>query len=164
MSLVTTLLAAGPTVLRLIGKATGGKTEFAAEKIAELIDGKPGKPTEASMQAMVKSLDPLAIQELSVSLAQIEADKQKAALDHDLGMHQAQQDTIQSVDIKGVRPEIANRHSWFTAIYLFAFEAGAAFGYGTGANWEVATLLAAPTLAWFGFRTWDKFSKQGASK
>lgn len=163
-TLISLLLSAGPTVIRMFGQSKGGNTEAVAETVADLIDSSNGKPTEAQMQAMVKSLDPVAIKELQLGLAQIEAEREKNQLDHDLGMHKAQQATIQSIDVKGVRPEIANRHSWFTVLYLFVFEGAAIFGKGTGANWEVATLIAAPTLAWFGFRTWDKFSKQGATK
>jgi len=162
-SIISLLLSAGPSVIRMFGKSKGGNTEFAAEAIAGLIDQKNGKPNEHELQSLVKSLDPQAIVELDLGLAKIKAEREQAAFDHDLGMHQAQQATIQSVDVKGVRPKIADRHSCFTILYLFLFEAAAAFDKGDGANWEVATLIAAPTLAWFGFRTWDKFSKGGAS-
>ena len=56
-----------------------------------------------------------------------------------------------------------NRHSYYTMLYVCAFEVAEAFGYGTGASMELAMLIASPTLAYFGFRTFDKFSKQGAS-
>ncbi|WP_299072850.1 hypothetical protein [uncultured Paraglaciecola sp.] len=161
--IISLLLSAGPSIIRMFGKAKGGKAETVAEEVASFIDGNNGKPTQAQMQDMVKNLDPEVMKDLEIGLAQIAAEREKNHLEHDLGMHQAQQTTLQSVDIKGIRPEIANRHSWFTCLYLFMFEGAAAFDYGSGANWEVATLIAAPTLAWFGFRTWDKFSKQGAS-
>jgi hypothetical protein len=166
MSLITTLISAGPALIRMFGQSKGGNTEFVAETIAEVVEkvkGLPNAEKTAKIQAVVDSLDPNEVTQLKISLAQINASREKAALDHDLGMHQAQQKTLQSTDIKGVRPAIANRHSWFTIAYIISFEALAAFGKGTGANWEIATLIAAPTLAWFGFRTWDKFSRQGSS-
>jgi hypothetical protein len=166
--IITTLLSAGPALIRLFGQSKGGNTEFVAETIADVVERVQGDPSHpdakaAKIQAVVDSLDPKEVTQLKISLAQINASREKAQLDHDLGMHQAQQQTLQSADIKGVRPSIANRHSWFTALYIAIFEGLAAFDYGSGANWEIAILIASPTLAWFGFRTWDKFSKQGAS-
>jgi hypothetical protein len=166
--IITTLLTAGPALIRMFGQSKGGNTEFVAETIADVVERVQGEPSHpetkaAKIQAVVDSLDPAEVTQLKISLAQINASREKAVLEHDLGMHQAQQKTLQSLDIKGVRPQIANRHSWFTIAYLIGFEGLAAFGKGTGANWEIATLIAAPTLAWFGFRTWDKFSKQGSS-
>lgn len=166
LPLLATLISAGPSLIRLFGQSKGGNTERVTETIADVVDifqNNPNPQNKAKLQSLVESLDPIEIQKIQLGLAQINADREKAVLDHDLAMHQAQQQTLQSTDIKGVRPQIANRHSWYTIAYILVFEGLGAFGHGTGANWEIATLIAAPTLAWFGFRTWDKFSKQGSS-
>lgn len=164
--IITTLLTAGPALIRLFGQSKGGNTEFAAETIAEVLErvkGVPANTATAKIQSVVDSLDPTAVTELKLGLAKIQADREKAVFDHDIAMHQAQQQTLQSPDVKGVRPQIANRHSWFTVAYYVGAEAAQLMGYGTGASMEIGIAIAAPTLAWFGFRTFDKFSKQGAS-
>jgi hypothetical protein len=150
----------------MLGNNKGGKTEFVAEAIADTIESLSGQSATnkaTKLQSVVDSLPPDEVLKLKVALEQIEADREKTKLDHDLAMHQAQQATLQSADVKAVRPTIANRHSYFTMGYVGAMELLNAFDYGTGANWEIAGLIASPTLAWFGFRTWDKFSKHGAS-
>jgi hypothetical protein len=166
-SIIAALLSAGPSLIRLFGSSKGGTTEYVAETIADVVEKVQGNPNStesvAKVQAVVDSLDPSEVIQLKIGLEKVAAEREKAVLDHDLGMHQAQQQTLQSKDIKGVRPAIANRHSWFTVIYIVIFELLAAFDKGTGPNWEIAMLIASPTLAWFGFRTWDKFSKQGAT-
>lgn len=77
--------------------------------------------------------------------------------------HKEQQDTIRAGDeaddlyVRRTRPRMA-RQSWYaTAMYVMVFEAM----YGlkitaNGANWELAMILAAPAMAYLGFRTWDK--------
>lgn len=164
---LTALFNAGPTLIRMIGQSSGDRAEVVANEIATVVEAVQGKPTPkdaARLQSVVDSLDPEQVAKIQLGLERIEAEREKNRLDHDVSMHTQQQETIrQSKDVKGVRPEIANRHSWFTMLYLFYFEAMSLIDYGPGANWEIAILIASPTLAWFGFRTWDKFSKQGAS-
>jgi len=166
--IVTALLSAGPSLLRLFGDSKGGHVQQVTDTLATVLDATQGRPAEerqAEIESQLNQLDPNIVQEVKSGLAQIEAERENNRLNHDLGMHTEQQKTIRSSqDIQGTRPAIANRHSYFTALYLFVFEGLEAFSYGTGANWEIATLLASPTLAWFGFRTWDKFSRQGATR
>lgn len=164
--LIKTLLSAGPSLIRMFGASKGGVTETVSEKIAdtvEIVNGMSTPHKEAKLQALVDSLPPEEISKLKVNLEQIAAEREKNRLDYDQAMHVEQQKTIRSVDPKGVRPETANRHSYYTMLYVCAFEVAEAFGYGTGASMELAMLIASPTLAYFGFRTFDKFSKQGAS-
>ena len=164
--LISTLLTAGPSLIRLFGKSQGGNIERTTETISAVLDTIQGKPSQEQvnrLQAVVDSLPPEEVTKLKVNLEQIAAEREKNRLDYDLAMHTEQQKTIRSVDPKGVRPETANRHSYYTMLYVCAFEVTEAFGYGTGASMELAMLIASPTLAYFGFRTFDKFSKQGAS-
>lgn len=165
--IIQALLTAGPGLIRLFGQSKGGTVESVAEIAASTMENTNNAKTphaqEKALEAALAHAPESVLVELKMGLAEIDAKREKNVLDHDLGMHKAQQATLQSKDIKGVRPEIASRHSWFTVAYVVLFEGASLAEYGTGANWEIATLLAAPTLAWFGFRTWDKFSKQGAS-
>jgi hypothetical protein len=78
--------------------------------------------------------------------------------------HHEQQETIRTGDTAGdeyvrrTRPKIA-RQSWAgTAIYVFTTELIQAFGHGQGADWSLAVVMLSPAAAYFGFRTWDKFS------
>ncbi len=172
-TLISALLAAGPTLIRTLGQSKGGATEVISETVADVIDSVQGKPLadqQAAVQTALKSASPDVLAQMQTTLAQIEADKQKAQLDHDLGMHTEQQKTIRAGDaskdeyVSHTRPKIARQSFWAMVCYVIAFEAAHIFGKGTGANWELAGLIASPMLAYFGFRTWDKFSKQGTSK
>ena len=54
------------------------------------------------------------------------------------------------------------RQSWYAALaYIFIFEGAKAAGYGagTGADWDLAMILLAPSAAYMGFRTWDKIKR-----
>ena len=164
---ISALIKYGPSLIRLFGERKGGATEKVAHTIAnvvEAVNGDTSPSSVAKVKATVDSLPPEVVGEIELGLAQIEAEREKARLTHDLGMHTQQQETLRSgKEIKTFRPEIAQRHSWFTVAYIFVMELLNAFDHGSGANWEIALLIASPVLAWFGFRTWDKFSKQGAS-
>ena len=164
---ISALIKYGPSLIRLFGERKGGTTEKVAQTIADVVEAVNGDTSPSSVakvKATVDSLPPEVVGEIELGLAQIEAEREKARLTHDLGMHTQQQETLRSgKEIKTFRPEIARRHSWFTVAYIFVMELLNAFDHGNGANWEIALLIASPVLAWFGFRTWDKFSKQGAS-
>ena len=164
---ISALIKYGPSLIRLFVERKGGATEKVAHTIAnvvEAVNGDTSPSSVAKVKATVDSLPPEVVGEIELGLAQIEAEREKARLTHDLGMHTQQQETLRSgKEIKTFRPEIARRHSWFTVAYIFVMELLNAFDRGNGANWEIALLIASPVLAWFGFRTWDKFSKQGAS-
>lgn len=164
--LIKTLLSAGPSLIRMFGASKGGVTETVTEKIAETVEAVSGMSApqkEAKLQALVDSLPPEEITKLKVNLEQIAVEREKNRLGYDLAMHTEQQKTIRSADPKYVRPKTANRHSYFSMLYVCAFEIAEALGYGSGASMELAMLIASPTLAYFGFRTFDKFSKHGAS-
>jgi cytochrome c1 len=149
----------------MIGKNKGGRYEKITESLVDVFEKNKSYPKEAQelyLNDAIQESDSSAIRELNVEVLTLENDLKKSMLEHDQVMHTEQQKTIRSsADKAGIRPKVANRHSWFTAAYVMLFEAAEAFGHGTGADWEILTLIASPTLAWFGFRTWDKFSKQG---
>jgi hypothetical protein len=151
----------------MVGKSKGGEYEKITENLVSVFEKTKKLSSNNQIQELdlfAERLDPNAVDQLTIEVVKLENDLKKSLLHHDQAMHTEQQKTIRSsVDKAGIRPMVANRHSWFTAAYVLIFEVAEAFGYGTGANWEILTLIASPTLAWFGFRTWDKFSKQGGS-
>jgi len=79
--------------------------------------------------------------------------------------HKQQQDTIRTGDtaedpyVRQTRPKIVRQSFYGSALYLLAFEGMQAFGKGTGADWELLALLMSPVLAYFGFRTGDKWAE-----
>ena len=79
--------------------------------------------------------------------------------------HSEQQDTIKNGDnasdeyVRHTRPMMA-RQSWYGGLfYIFGFEIAKVFAYGTGAQFEIAMTILAPSLAYMGFRTMDKFTR-----
>ena len=79
--------------------------------------------------------------------------------------HSEQQDTIKNGDnasdeyVRHTRPMMA-RQSWYGGLlYIFGFEIAQVFNYGTGAQFEIAMTILAPSLAYMGFRTLDKFTR-----
>lgn len=167
MSILAAVLSAGPSLIRMFGSSKGGKTEEISQIVASGVEqymGNPSLDNKAALQSKLDSLDPSVLSSMKVELEALENERILNAQKHDIEMHTQQQQTIRSsADVKGVRPAIASRSSWALVAYIFLFDGFKAFGYGPGANWELAMLIASPVLAWFGFRTWDKFSKQGAS-
>lgn len=162
--LIQAALSLGPTVLRMLGQSKGGNVAKVTGVVADLIDSSNGNPPPQSVQAELDKLTPAELSAISVDMARIAAEREKTRLNYDAQMHTQQQETIRSSkDLKGVRPAIADRHSWFVCVYILGAELTKALGYGTGASVELAVAIATPTLAYFGFRTWDKFSPQGAS-
>lgn len=166
--LLAALISAGPSLIRMFGESKGGTTERVAHTVAEVVQAIGTNPTASQvkqLESVVNQQPSEEISKLSVELARIAAEREQNAMNYDVAMHTQQQETIRaSKDVKGVRPEIANRHSWFTAVYVIGMELAHATGLTSfGASMEIAMMLAAPTLAWFGFRTFDKFSRHGAS-
>lgn len=73
--------------------------------------------------------------------------------------HSEQQETIRSGDnaedqyVRETRPLLA-RQSWYGAFgFIAVAEIAKAAGYGSGASFELAALLASPALAYIGFRS-----------
>ncbi len=162
------LITFGPSIIRTIGQSKGGATENVAESVADIVEVLGSNPSQTDIntaEIKLSKLPAAQLNQIHVALAKIDAEREQNKLNHDSTMHTQQQETLRSgKDIKTFRPEIASRHSWFTVLYIFLAEGAQSMGYGNGANWELAMLIASPLLAWFGFRTWDKFSKQGASR
>jgi hypothetical protein len=103
MSILATLLTAGPSLIRLFGNAKGGNTERVAETIADVVATMQGNPTpqnQAKLQSLVDSLDPLEIQKLEMGIQQINLEREKAYLQDRQGarsmyqVHNVQADKI----------------------------------------------------------------------
>ena len=112
---ISALIKYGPSLIRILGESKGGTTEQVAHTIADVVEAVNGDTSPSSVakvKATVDSLPPEVVGEIELGLAQIEAEREKARLTHDLGMHTQQQETLRSgKEIKTFRPEIARRHS-----------------------------------------------------
>lgn len=82
--------------------------------------------------------------------------------------HEQQQLTIRAGDgaddeyVRHTRPMMA-RQSWYAVMaYIIAFEGLKALKlFDTGASWDLAMILIAPASAYIGFRSLDKYRKNG---
>lgn len=119
--------------------------------------------------------DPTAKAEAQLKLAQMAQDGELSKMANDTRLreleltdtqsaHTEQQDTIKNGDnasdeyVRHTRPMMA-RQSWYGGlIYIFGFEIAKVFTHGTGAQFEIAMTILAPSLAYMGFRTLDKFT------
>ena len=120
--------------------------------------------------------DPAQKAEAQLKLAQMAQDGELAKIANETRLreleladtqsaHKEQQDTIKNGDnasdeyVRHTRPMMA-RQSWYGGLlYIFGFEIAKVFAYGTGAQFEIAMTILAPSLAYMGFRTLDKFTK-----
>jgi len=174
--LVQLLLSAGPTVIRLIGERFGDKGKDVAHKVATVVEAVQGKPpTEAAgdINTAVQGMSPdemVVFSQMQIELARIAAEREKQALDHELGMYTQEQQThrteaTEGTDfVKETRPRIARQSAAACFIYVLVFELIEAIGKLVdktiaGADWEIATALLAPCLGYMGMRTLDAFSK-----
>jgi hypothetical protein len=115
--IITTLLSAGPALIRLFGTAKGGNTDRITETIADVVDIIQGNPTEqnkAKLQSLVDSLDPVEIQQIELGLQQIQLDREKAYL-------QDRQNARSSYTVHNIQADkIADRVMRFNLIFIFA--------------------------------------------
>jgi len=65
-------------------------------------------------------------------------------------------DTASDIYVRRTRPYMARLSLYATVAYVFSAELLSAFTEMSGANWEVALVLAAGANAYMGFRTLDK--------
>lgn len=162
---------AGPGAA-LVGSLLTGNIPGAVAAGTALVAGATGttNPTEAlaALQGNPETLlrlKELALQEQDSVRRHIEA-MESLRLKNEADAHQEQQETIRSGDnaedeyVRHTRPKMA-RQSWYgTAIYIAAAEvckwAGVA---AAGASFDIAMILASPSLAYIGFRS--MFDKTG---
>ena len=162
---------AGPGAA-LIGSLLTGNVPGAVAAGAALVSSATGTadPTEALVTLQQNPTALLRLRELAQQNEQQIREHLQRMTEMELkdrqAAHHEQQETIRAGDeandtyVRRTRPRMA-RQSWtVTAIYIVVFELLHAFRItSTGASWELASVLAAPALAYLGFRTADKFAE-----
>ena len=178
MDLIT-LLTAGPTVIRAVGRLFGGKTADVADTVAGVVDSVSALPPALAKQKIAQHLAQMPPEQLielksiEAKLAEIEKEREAARLAAETAQHAETQSTArveaQSDDayVRRTRPKLA-RHSAYFA-FGYAMTAGVGFQianvvYGTSLpgvdTWIVGTLFA-PCLTYMGVRSVDAFSNKG---
>lgn len=173
--MLSALLTAGPTILRMVGNLFGGKTQEVANTVAEVADkvqGLPDSERQKQMQAAIENLPPEARVELAKianEAQKISAEREAHQLDAETARNQAAQETIRAEVNSGdeyvrrARPKIAIRSFNLTAAYILVFEAMRVIGKFAGvevpgADVTIAGALISPCVWWVTMRTGDKIA------
>jgi len=161
----------GPALIRGISSLFGGSTT--ADKVADMVEQVSGIGlTAAQQQASVadqlgRITDPailVELEKLKLELEKEQTRRQELALQDKQAEHRETQQSIRAGDsasdeyVRHTRPLMA-RQSWAAAAgYVVVFAGLKAFGYGDGADVEMAMLLISPAWAYIGFRSLDGFA------
>ncbi len=178
MSIITSalLLKGGSMLLNALGSAKGGKTKQVTDVLSNVIDAVQGKRPDQQLSAVANTIDNLtgeerkALAEIERDLKQIETQREQNQYQYNIAMHNAQQKTIQNGDnsqgeyTRQTRPKMARFSGYIGSAYVIGMEVLSIALNGTGANWQLATLLFSPLLAYMGFRTFDAFSPYKGKK
>lgn len=176
-----TLLSAGSLLIRTIGGALGGKTKDIADKVADVADAVSGKPKavqQQQMQAALSQLPPdamIELQKLTVEVKRINADREKAALEHEEKIYSESQQTIRAQDtgadeyVRRTRPKIARLSAYLGFGYALIMEVLHRIGEFTGhamagADSGLLATLLGPVGFYMTMRTVDAFSKHKGSR
>ena len=170
------LKALAPTAIRAAGKFLGGSGDKAAEVVADVIES--GGDLEGAINSMPPDLR-IELARVANEAQKLENERQARELEHDEKISGQIQATAQAEQqfgseiSKRVRPETARESFRLMATYsglLLLLQAGEV---GTSNKWVwfnewtllFAGLLAAPCMAYFGVRTFDKvWGKPGTVK
>lgn len=172
-ALATTLIQSGPALIRGIGGLFDDNTATVANSVAALTE-RVTKTThpQMEMEQALKNLPSESLltlqnvaKELDVAKARIEADKAARTLQSTETLHQQTQATLQNGDnasgeyVRQTRPKMARFSGYSGALYIIITELCSVIDKGDGANWELASILFTPLLAYMGLRTADAFSR-----
>ncbi|HHE0554642.1 TPA: hypothetical protein ACN361_001301 [Vibrio parahaemolyticus] len=166
----------GPTAIRGISSLFGGSET--ADKVADMVeqvDGALGMTKEQKEMSLINEMQKLPPESL-VELERIKSEMQKEvtrrqelSLQDKQKEHEQTQLTIRNGDnatderVRRTRPDIARSSFWMMCLYVFAFEALSAKGFGDGADIYVALTIGAFAYAYFGLRTVDGFAPYSKS-
>ncbi|EJG1803515.1 hypothetical protein BS057_RS10045 [Vibrio parahaemolyticus] len=166
----------GPAAIRGISSLFGGSET--ADKVADMVeqvDGALGMSKEQKEMSLINEMQKLPPESL-VELERIKSEMQKEvtrrqelSLQDRQKEHEQTQLTIRNGDnatdemVRRTRPEIARSSFWMMCLYVFAFEALSAKGFGDGADIYVALTIGAFAYAYFGLRTVDGFAPYSKS-
>ncbi len=166
----------GPAAIRGISSLFGGSET--ADKVADMVeqaDGALGMTKEQKEMSLINEMQKLPPESL-VELERIKSEMQKEvtrrqelSLQDKQKEHEQTQLTIRNGDnatderVRRTRPDIARSSFWMMCLYVFAFEALSAKGFGDGADIYVALTIGAFAYAYFGLRTVDGFAPYSKS-
>ncbi|EJG1589889.1 hypothetical protein CIF47_RS07285 [Vibrio parahaemolyticus] len=166
----------GPAAIRGISSLFGGSET--ADKVADMVeqvDGALGMTKEQKEMSLINEMQKLPPESL-VELERVKAEMQKEvtrrqeiSLQDKQKEHEQTQLTIRNGDnatderVRRTRPDIARSSFWMMCLYVFAFEALSAKGFGDGADIYVALTIGAFAYAYFGLRTVDGFAPYSKS-
>ncbi|EKL9968215.1 hypothetical protein PTB55_005238 [Vibrio parahaemolyticus] len=166
----------GPAAIRGISSLFGGSET--ADKVADMVeqvDGALGMTKEQKEMSLINEMQKLPPESL-VELERVKSEMQKEvtrrqelSLQDRQKEHEQTQLTIRNGDnatderVRRTRPDIARSSFWMMCLYVFAFEALSAKGFGDGADIYVALTIGAFAYAYFGLRTVDGFAPYSKS-
>lgn len=166
----------GPAAIRGISHLFGGSDT--AEKVASAVekaDSVLGLSKEAKQVAVTRELQNLP-PETQVELEKLKGELEKeitrrqelTLADKQAEQHETQEtiragDTAADEYVRHTRPMMARRSFWMMVCYVIGMEGLKAFGYGSGADWQLAMTLGAPCGAYLGLRTIDGFAPYSKS-
>ncbi|EAQ65967.1 hypothetical protein MED121_02110 [Marinomonas sp. MED121] len=164
----------GPAAIRGVAHLFGGSDT--AEKVASAVEktdavlGMSLGQQETVVARELRNLPPESLVELEQLKVELEKEKTKREelyLQDQQAEHHETQTTIRAGDIahdeyvRRTRPLGCRISLYFALGYIFLFEGLAAIDKGTGANWELASMMIAPFMTYLGWRALDK---KGATK
>jgi len=178
LSIITTLaslaLEVGPSAIRGISSLFGGSET--ANKVAEAVEsvdsvlGLSSAQKEIAITRELQKLPPESLVELEKIKLELEKEvtrRQELSLQDNQTSHHETQTTIRAGDVahdkyvRRTRPWGSRLSLYACLIYIFLFEALEAFDKGTGADWQLASMMIAPFMTYLGWRALDK---KGATK
>ncbi len=166
----------GPAAIRGISSMFGGSVT--ADKVAEMVEqvdsviGMSKDNKAMSLAQKLQTLPPESLVELERIKVEMEKEvtrRQQLSLEDKQQEHEQTQLTIRNGDnatderVRRTRPDIARSSFWMMCLYVFAFEALSAKGFGDGADIYVALTIGAFAYAYFGLRTVDGFAPYSKS-
>lgn len=174
--LISALITAGPSLLRLVGSKFGTQGSRTADMVADVVEKVTdvhSPETAADLEKSIAGMTPdqrEVLLSMQIELNRITVERESNRYAHQLGMYTQEQEThrIESkygTDyVKETRPKIARQSFTCTVIYLLFSESASYIGRLCnielpGANWQLIAVLLSPCLSYMGMRTIDAFSK-----
>ncbi|UTV30180.1 hypothetical protein [Photobacterium atrarenae] len=170
VGLASTLLKAGPTLIKTVGGLFGEESSQTAIKVADTVEQVTGafqssESRQAKVEQLLSALPPeelTRLEKIQVELAQIDAEREARQLEHVEKIFDTGQQTIRQGDasanpkVAECRPNIAYISAVASAVYVIGMSLAGAFGHGPGPDFAVAGFLISPAGAYMGLRHREK--------
>lgn len=170
VGLASTLLKAGPTLIKTVGGLFGEASSQTAVKVADAVEQVAGafqspESRQAKIEQLLSALPPeelARLEKIRVELAQIDAEREARQLTHTETLFETGQLTVRAGDasmntkVASCRPNIAYISMLSTAVYVVGMSIASALGHGVGPDFSVAGFLLSPAGAYMGLRHREK--------